>query len=121
MQREIEFRVWNKVDKEFVPFLWTDIVSWQYQAPFTEEYTAQQFAGLLDRKGKKIFEGDIVAGTLEVYDGRYKESKRPKEYSGIIHWNHSYWAIGDYKLFVLLDSSLEVIGNIFENPELLKP
>ena len=46
-----------------------------------------------------------------------KCTKKIKEI-GIISREPSYFALGGYKLFIFDD--LEIIGNIFENPELLK-
>jgi len=86
---------------------------------FTEEYHFQQFTGLSDKNGKEIYEGDIVNAVHEVYDGRFTTHYRKEKYTGEITYHHSYWAIGTYKLFIMDDDSLEVIGNIYENPELL--
>ena len=83
-------------------------------------YVIQQYTGLKDKNGKEIHEGDIVEAVHFVFDFKYKDNKRPENYSGIIKWHRSYWAIGNYKLFVMEDDSLNVIGNIFETPELLK-
>ena len=83
-------------------------------------YVIQQYTGLKDKNGKEIHEGDIVDAIHFVFDFKYKDNERPENYSGTIRWHHSYWVIGDYKLFVMEDDSLNVIGNIFENPELLK-
>ena len=72
--------------------------------------TVGQYTGLLDKHGKRIFEGDIVdyissdvignpkTGTIIVED--------MTDYDTMIYLNHS--------------DELQIIGNIHDNPELLK-
>ena len=95
--------------------------------PFLEidPETVGQFTGLTDKNGKKIFEGDIVCeefcgkkvGVVTFGMGTFD--------SGIYKYNG--WHIRDRhgdvdhnELFIYDDVKLEVIGNIHDNPELLK-
>jgi hypothetical protein len=77
----------------------------------------QQFTGLIDRHGKEIYEGDIVK-QLPGFGCEFKERTGTIEYSGA-----SFWINLKSIAFVLDDHDcfFEVIGNIYENPELLKP
>ena len=69
-----------------------------------------QFTGLTDKNGKKIFEGDIVKCISSDFVGRPK--------TDTITVND----MTDYNTLVYLNCSneIEVIGNIHDNPELLK-
>ena len=94
----------------------------------TDHTIIMQFTGLLDKTGKGIYEGDIL---------KWKCSKsghsNNANYTVTIHWpiiNHGHgyeltihhkgekWATGNSYWNA---KDREVIGNIFENPELLKP
>ena len=85
--------------------------------------TVGQFTGLHDKHDVKIFEGDIV----RVYDF---SSVYASEYKGVVKMVHGTWIV-EYdstfgtsrpKLFFddFADRKTEVIGNIYDNPELAK-
>lgn len=87
-----------------------------------------QFTGLSDKQGKEIFEGDIVKGpTSSTTLGKGFKSTRIKEIIFQVkwsEWNYGGWMIegnydNNYRGMPGLDEC-EVIGNIYENPELLK-
>ena len=80
----------------------------------------QQYTGLKDKNNKEIYEGDIVEASHIDYKFGPEYTRCLENCSGLIKWYHSYWAIGEYKLFIMEDDSLNVIGNVFETPELLK-
>lgn len=74
--------------------------------------TVGQFTGLLDKNGKKIFEGDIVKHR-SYYSGNFIIS--------VVTYTEGYFlAMADNNSGFNLSDKLEVIGNIHDNPELLK-
>lgn len=77
--------------------------------------TVGQYTGLLDKNGKKIFEGDIIQ-SLET-----KETAVVQwfpEHSAFMVWCKSSNEVGF--LYECTKSNIEVIGNIYDNPELLE-
>lgn len=106
--REIKFRAWDNPSKSFVEDV-TDLGKAKYY-----KQPLMQYTGLKDKKGKEIYEGDIV-----------KRHQRREMFETIV--------IRDLEEFLMdrgfnegemmedySPKSLEVIGNIYENPELLK-
>lgn len=84
-----------------------------------EPSTAGECAGIPDKNDKLIFEGDIVK-TLET-DSNGKQRCFPVVYSHGAFW--LYDELLDTKLDFLGSyekEALEIIGNVFDNPELLK-
>lgn len=83
--------------------------------PIWEDYnirteTVGQYTGLTDKNGKKIFEGDIIK---DRFDDIGQIEYKPKYVAFIIQG----WETG-FAFWVKKD--IEVIGNIHDNPELLK-
>jgi uncharacterized phage protein (TIGR01671 family) len=86
-----------------------------------------QFTGLLDKNGVEIYEGDIVREHKMMFDLEKPEGEDVYyEYrTGEIEYlGHSYWVSEEYIGFEgegLWDwNQLEIIGNRFQNPELLQ-
>ncbi len=77
--------------------------------------TVGQFTGLKDKNGKKIFEGDIVDGCDFSAEDGY----------GIVQWADGAFEICGHDLVGTFhenyfEKDFEVIGNIYDNPELLE-
>ena len=85
--------------------------------------TVGQYTGLKDKNGKRIFEGDIVQYHERQFDGK------DAPVCGVVIYTEGGFAVGAYFLNNWLWDSVhgnvqlrdvEVIGNIHDNPELLK-
>lgn len=117
--REIKFRAWDKINKEMfnvesINFqerrVYRDVVSYRD----FNDIELIQYTGLKDKNEKEIYEGDILSN-----------GNNEKPYK-VIFENGSYRAEfeGDFDeySFDLIDivaQGCEVVGNIYENPELM--
>jgi hypothetical protein len=110
MERVIKFRTWDGekyVSPDYISrngFAW-----WKENSIPTSSDTVEQFTGLLDKNGEEIYEGDVV----DYLGIRFKI---------IFHCGaFGYKYFGDFHWLVNFDKTqLKIIGNIFENPELLE-
>lgn len=120
--REIKFRAWDvhkrmwteyRIHDGVVYFLDKSTGVWvgKYDKRY-KEFDLIQHTGLKDMKGKEIYEGDIIKflnGIFEVIWCNEKASfmlknKEYKEFLNFIYENNN---------------GMEIVGNIYENPELL--
>jgi len=127
MKREIKFRAWDVVDKRMIlPDIWMSRLCGEgvslEEILGNEEYAVMQFTGLKDKNGKEIYEGDVVRA--------WKDSQQDtSEPLGVIEYgdfNAVYYICFETRpenLMVMACDydQLEIIGNIYENPELLNP
>jgi uncharacterized phage protein (TIGR01671 family) len=123
--REIKFRVWDGTemwDCEDFRFnsVWEHSINWSAwkSLPDRDQICNQsdgeimQYTGLKDKNGKEIYEGDIVFNDAD--KNKYYEIIWDNENAGFSLGDGGMW-LQTYQLPVFW----EVIGNTYENPELL--
>jgi len=121
--REIKFRAWHKEKKIMGEVLGIDFLHKEtffsngdvdcYEHTDFKDIELMQYTGLKDKNNKEIYDGNIVKflnGIFEVIWCNEKASfmlknKEYKEFLNFIYENNN---------------GMEIVGNIYENPELLK-
>jgi len=73
-----------------------------------EDYTIEEYTGLNDIKGNRVFEGDIVKQKIG----------RKYEYNVVV-WNTCGWYLNEFPL-AMFDDGMIVAGNIHHHSKLLK-
>ncbi len=117
MNREIKFR--HYTDKKFI---YSDQEGWEYWGDCVMAYEneVQQYTGLKDKNNKEIYEGDILKIIVPDYsDKGFREELDIVEYSNMaINEEDNQVCMGFY-INRDYNGNTEVVGNIYENPELL--
>lgn len=129
MNRDIKFRAWdgNRMQYEYLVAgaEYCDILSicsqeeyakWRYNV---DEWKVMQFTGLYDVNGKEIWEGDILfeENTNEYYEVQWDEVLLQYTF---VYGLGKYWDTPYEHFNSNAYCELPVVGNIYENPDLLK-
>jgi uncharacterized phage protein (TIGR01671 family) len=123
--REIKFRAWHILDKEIVYFEdWESIRNLARYAEYNYVDNIMQYTGLKDSNGKEIYEGDILSEKwkVEVYKDNYTGAYMIKFHNNP-EFNKPkilYSYLKQRERAGTDDRDSVVIGNIYENPELLE-
>lgn len=124
MNRLIKFRIWDKKRNKFVKEAFTGgfdsaeikitlngKLTWECEyGDGVIDGIIQQFIGLFDKNNKEIYEGDII------------QYSNPFNYKWVneIKFVYGSFTLDGLTMNTFSSSELEVIGNIFETPKLLK-
>ncbi|MGX7368005.1 YopX family protein [Enterococcus casseliflavus] len=118
-----KFRAWDKEGKlyqdEEVSIVRGQFVKSSYAAAWwmkeAELFNVQQSTGLKDKNGVEIFEGDVLTSNVQPC----KMVNPIKDGYGVVRFENGMFKLGAISLVTFI-SKMEVIGNIYENPELLE-
>lgn len=127
-----KFRAWDKetqtmLDVPLIDFKKNVLVGehWEFGETIFinfDDIHLMQSTGLKDKNGKEIFEGDIIA--IEVDDTETPINARVSQNSKIgVLMFHVFEDNEDVPMVELLEDNsvaFEIIGNVYENPELLE-
>jgi uncharacterized phage protein (TIGR01671 family) len=131
MNREIKFRAWDKARKVLFMIFDNSSLDW-YLPTWKDNYEIMQFTGLKDKEGKEIYEGDIIESTSRevTFDGQDTGKIAKDKYEVVWVEENAHYAQKRIKTGYIQSGTgmkqkfmtkyYEVIGNIHENPELVK-
>lgn len=132
--RDIKFRAWLKDQNRIAEVYTLSFHGWPLEGyesvtvltknnsdfELVNEFELMQYTGLKDKNGKEIYEGDIV--DFISVNGVDKDATK-----GVIRWDEEdtgFYVDNDNDKYphvkFWFTESIEVIGNIYENPELTK-
>ena len=110
--REIKFRAWDNAKKRFIYFTLEEVISARV-IDLHKKMEICQFTGLKDMNGRDIYEGDII----KINIGGYWQNQLE-----VVKWDWYGWqpfidGLEDKYYFI---KECEVVGNIYENPDLIQ-
>ena len=131
MNREIKFRAWHKDLKKMFKIgqITLEEGTWNFEPndrgfigmsiPYQPSFVLMQYTGLHDKNGKEIYEGDNVY--CQTKYGKAKAIIKFIDGKFVAYWNSAltHPENGHHIACYEINKRFEVIGNIYDNPELL--
>jgi hypothetical protein len=114
MNREIKFRIWDKRFNKMRSWNWIVTARPPIGAFFYDDNLIKmQDTGLRDKHGKEIYDGDII------------HTRDNDSYNFVVRFDPkwkawTYYLFNTFNSFIFNNEFHEVVGNIYENPELLE-
>ena len=120
--REIKFRAWSNWHTHGFQMIFSDqygltfdgmpvFLDWGGGVDELDETILMQYTGLKDKNGREIYEGDIVTHQENIKVIVWDKVNACFDWDEIRGWGDNFTGFVD---------EYEVIGNIYENPELIK-
>ena len=114
MKDRLKFRLYDDIHREMIDLQEQDVNP--YNISDVPQNNLMQCTGLRDKNGKLIYEGDIVKDKInQTYEIIWKDNA----IMFLMKHIGDTYREGLYSL-IILENGIEVIGNIYENPELLE-
>lgn len=135
--RDIKFRVWDNIAKKYIDSRYVSIsglgllhvakriIKNCFRPPHTRKnpwFIVEQYTGLRDKNGTEIYDGDICSF-----------ASKTGKHTGVVEWldnlagfglrmvkNNFRYTFSELDTMGINLDTLEVVGNIHENPELLE-
>jgi len=130
LKKEIKFRAWDKKRKVMIPCATVDMEWHKMRTKAKDRYILLQYTGLKDKNGKEIYEGDIIEYHIDEYafENFFEKAIKSRTGKAVVYFAYGSFVIdvpsigsfpfrfdfGGYP-----QTEIKVLGNIFENPELL--
>ena len=109
MNNRFNFRMWDINTKRFYYMYLDELIGLTRTISIPKEATIQQYTGLKDKNDKEIYEGDLIRGMFDFGPAGFSELMLPVCWHNIDGYQWNYWNL----------STIEVVGNAFEDKELL--
>jgi len=110
MKRTIKFRAWDKKNKAWVFSDHLPGLAWFFDLIEKGDYELMQFIGLKDKNGKEIYEGDIIQCEQLILTVEWSDFYACFAF---MQDNRKSIDVGNASMY-------EIIGNIYENENLLE-
>lgn len=127
--KELKFRAWLKIGNPLSDDNWISINKLYFSGNSVvgiedkegelyglKEIELMQFTGLKDKKGKEIYEGDILK--FKEWSWSRRRGNTYKDFYVKVVWGYAGFTIEGTSYTLMMEEG-EIVGNVYETPELL--